>query len=114
MVHRLASGIHLPMAGANLLLVARNSFGSVIYIIIAAKMKTLHNSNVIDTRGWVRLVLAFVGVVAAIICLFTLLSDVHATANLSAPQLFETTQIVPSDFAFKISNSAVVSSIWPF
>lgn len=77
-------------------------------------MKTLHNSNILNTRGWIRLILAFIGIVAAAICLFTLLSEIQATANLSVPQLLETSQIVPSNFSFKIINSPLLSSIWPF
>lgn len=77
-------------------------------------MKTSHNSNIIDTRGWVRLILAFIGIVAAVICLFTLLSDIQVTANLSVPQLLETSQIVSSNLSFKIINSPLLSSIWPF
>lgn len=77
-------------------------------------MKTLHNSNIIDTRGWIRLILAFIGIVAAVICLFTLLSEVQVTSNLSAPQLLETSQIVPANFSIKSINSPLLSSILTF
>ena len=83
-------------------------------------METLHNTHIIqkmlNTRARVRLALTLVGIVAAIICLFTLLYEVRSAASgvATVSQLIEALEIVPADFSDEITNMSVVSARWPF
>jgi len=82
-------------------------------------METLHNTHIIqkmsNTHARVRLALTLVGIVAAIICLFTFLYEVRSTANVATvSQLIEASKIVPADFSVEITNMSAVSAIWPF
>jgi hypothetical protein len=82
-------------------------------------METLHNTHIIqkmsNTRARVRLALTLVGIVAAIICLFTLLYEVRSPSNVATvSQLIGASKIVRADFSVEITNVSVVSAIWPF
>lgn len=65
-------------------------------------MKTLHTTNPLSgtsTHARIRLVLAVVGIVIAVLCAMALLQDVHATTPLdaNAPRLLEISKIMASD-----------------
>ncbi|MBL7858952.1 MAG: hypothetical protein JNM57_14775 [Cyclobacteriaceae bacterium] len=75
-------------------------------------MKTHDTFNILsNTRIRVRVMLALVGIVAAIFCLLTLIGEVHPTAN---TKLLPSSEIMPVSFSGDFNTITIVSVLWPF
>jgi hypothetical protein len=92
---------------------AGERFTHVIYIIIAGKMKTIHNTskaqNKSHIRARVRSVLTVVGIITAIICSVVLLQDSHSAerAEVGVPNLMEASRFITADVLANVG-----STIW--
>ena len=80
---------------------------TVIYIIIAGQMKTLHTTHphhVTATHARIRLALAVVGIITAVLCAMALLQDVRATttSETKPPRLLQISKIVASDLVGEV------------
>lgn len=118
-IHRRLATIRLPVSGTNLFPMAGVPPPSVIYYIIAAQMETSHTINIdrnsSNIRSGIRLALTVVGIVAAIICFFTLLSEVRSSADAATvPHGVEVFKMVPGDFVVGVASVNFVSALWPF
>jgi hypothetical protein len=98
---------------------ARMHLPTVIYNIIGVQMETVHNINIIpkssNIRPGVRLALTVVGIVAAIICLLTFLSEVRSPAGIATiSHVIEVSKNAPGDFFVGATSVKLLSAIWPF
>lgn len=80
-------------------------------------METSHIINIdrksSNIRPGVRLALTIMGIVAAIICFFTLLSEFRSSADVATvSHAAETFKIVPGDFLVGAASVNFVSALW--